>query len=154
MNKIFGVIVLLSCLLSACKNKKAQENHSASLSSLGDFEAFYEKFHSDSLYQVEHVSFPLQGLPTFADSAVLADREYYWSKDLWVMHKKPELDTSGYEREITTFGNSVIIERLIQPVQSVFMERRFSKIGNDWYLIYYSGLNAYVKKGKSAETTN
>ncbi len=152
MNKIIGILLLCSCVWWSCKDKEKKQNTSSSLSSLGDFESFYEKFHADSLYQIEHISFPLQGLPTFADSAVLADREYYWSKDLWVMHKKPELDTSGYQRELSSFGSSVIVERLINPVQSVFMERRFSKIGDQWYLIYYSGLNAYVKKEKPTET--
>ena len=25
------------------------------------------------------------------------------------------------------------------------MERRFVKLGNDWYLIYYAGLNGFIE---------
>ena len=38
-----------------------------------DFQVFYELFHRDSSYQMEHITFPLEGLPDYADSVDIAD---------------------------------------------------------------------------------
>jgi len=61
-------------------------------------------------------------------------------------HKKIDLDSSGYERIIKTLGTNIVSEALVNRTQKVTMERRFAKLGEEWYLIYYAGLNGYVEE--------
>ncbi len=136
-------LALWALLLFSCKNKELQ---TTSNSDPSGFEAFYKKFHEDTTYQKAHIQFPLQGIPSFADSASLVSRDFFWEKDLWMYHKKIDLDSSGYERIIKTLGTNIVSEALVNRTQKVTMERRFAKLGEEWYLIYYAGLNGYVEE--------
>lgn len=137
------IVVLWALALFSCK--KAEQKSQNAVDSTG-FEAFYKKFHEDTLYQKAHIQFPLQGIPAFADSASLVSRDFFWEKDLWIYHKKIDLDSSGYERIIKTLGTNIVSESLVNRVQKVTMERRFAKLGDEWYMIYYAGLNGYAEE--------
>ena len=137
-------LLLFAMLLAfSCKNKPKSE---AIATSVGEeFDAFYQKFHTDTAYQKAHIQFPLPGLPSFADSITLVEKDYFWDKDLWVYHKLPDLDSSGFKRIINPMSESMLTEILINKKEKAAMERRFVKLGNDWYLIYYAGLNGFIE---------
>jgi len=103
------------------------------------FEEFYDNFHKDSLYQIEHIQFPLQGVssnPTDHHSA------FRWEREDWRMHKRFNEAESGFRSEFTQLGDDFIIERIVHNQGLYAMERRFSKLGGDeWYLIYYAALH-------------
>jgi len=75
MKKLLALLVLLGC-----SNPEQQES----------FTDFYNKFHTDSEYQLERIVFPLEGLPPFADTI----ERYYWQKDEWQIHKP--FNNEGY----------------------------------------------------------
>ena len=52
-----------------------------------DFVVFYDKFLSDSAYQMEHIRFPLEGLPSNADSSTVVERSFRWLAEDWEVHK-------------------------------------------------------------------
>jgi len=100
-----------------------------------NFFEFYQRFHSDSLFQMDHIQFPLSGVPTMDSSA--DPENYKWTKANWRMQKMPELS----EDTKRTFANLgfVIIERLtIGGVMGT--ERRFLPVGDSYELIYYAGM--------------
>ncbi len=104
-----------------------------------DFETFYLQFHKDSLYQVEHVLFPLQGLPAQADSLVKLNGNFQWEKEDWSMHKPFSSNNGEFTRDFLDMGN--IITEDIYTKEGFGMQRRFMKSNGDWFLIYYSAMN-------------
>ncbi len=108
-----------------------------------DFQVFYELFHRDSLFQMEHIRFPLEGLPDYADSLTIAAGQYFWEAEEWVIHQQQLLDDPEFTREVSMFGDFVVRERFVHKERPLLTERRFSKEGDDWFLIYYAGLNTF-----------
>jgi hypothetical protein len=105
------------------------------------FLAFYQQFHDDSLYQLEHVIFPLQGIPAEADSASLADANFRWQRENWILHRPIEESGTDFARSFKKITDEMVIENITVANGQYGMQRRFSKSGDDWYLIYYAGMN-------------
>lgn len=126
-------------------DEEAQEYAATNEGLPPDFLAFYRRFHEDSLYQLEHVIFPLQGLPAEADSATIADGKYRWQKENWVMHHPFENAEGEFARSLKKISDEMVIENITVAGQ-YGMQRRFSKSGNEWYLIYYAGMNKLAEE--------
>lgn len=111
----------------------------------GDFETFYNRFMKDSLYQMDHIMFPLEGMPDNADSSAIANG-FHWDEDNWVIHHKFDPAESGFHSEFIPLGDGVIQEKIIHRSGEYGMLRRFAKLSDEWYLIYYAGLNPLRKE--------
>ena len=97
-----------------------------------DFLSFYDRFHSDIDYQMNHIIFPLQEK---SDSTL-------WQKDEWLMHKPFATQDGEFSRKYTHL-NGIVVEN-IQDQKGLFrVERRFSKSGDGYDLIYYKITNAF-----------
>lgn len=108
---------------------------------LSEFFNFYQNFHIDSAYQMDHIIFPLRGLPASADSQTIADDDFTWQIEDWNLHYPIDFETSEFMREIVPLGDDIVVERIIHRNGQVGMLRRFAKIGDDWYLIYFADMN-------------
>ncbi len=139
----FGI---LGCILigTSCKNKTASESTAAA----SDFIAFYERFLSDSLFQIEHVQFPLEGIPDNADSADVADGNFRWQRETWKMHRKFDPKQTGFNVKLESFGSDIVTERILHESGQYAMLRRYAKMDGDWRLIYYAGLNPLAEAGE------
>ena len=105
------------------------------------FAAFFKKFHEDSLYQMAHIVFPLEGIPASADSTDLAENNFRWQPEGWVMHRPFNDMDEQFERKFVPLGNDLVIEQ-IKGVQGQYgMQRRFAREAEGWRLIYYAGMN-------------
>ncbi len=102
-----------------------------------DFHDFYNKFHTDSLFQMEHIIFPLEGLKKSKDSNEMIPVK--WEKNEWRMHR-PFNDYEGtFERSFTNMDG--IITEYIRSTNGMFsLEKRYAKINGEWHLIYYREL--------------
>ena len=98
------------------------------------FEAFYERFHADSAYQMAHVTWPLDG--NVVEDAAGERRDERWTPEDWRLHRPVDLGDS-YEREVTTDADDLVTERIKTREGKYVLERRFAKLGGDWYLIWY-----------------
>ncbi|MEY3052108.1 MAG: hypothetical protein RLY31_1893 [Bacteroidota bacterium] len=105
------------------------------------FTAFYQRFHQDSLYQVAHIVFPLEGLPDHADSLTLAAAEFRWVEEKWRMQRSFDYEMSDYERRMKVLAENAVEEQIVHKSRQVGMVRRFVRLGGEWYLIYYAGMN-------------
>lgn len=132
--KIFLPGILL--LLGACQSRTSGPFQAEGLPE--DFVEFYNRFHSDSLYQMEHISFPLSGIPALQMTG--ADTMYYFKKDDWRMHRSLPDSLIAYQ-SIIEIDEGIIEEEIGLQEQDVAIFRRYSKIGNEWYLIYYMAPN-------------
>lgn len=133
------VLFLLPIALLSCKQK---EEAAATIGDTlpEDFITFYERFLKDSLYQMEHISFPLEGIPDNAlkDNQSLTD--FRWQADNWIMHRPIQKDSTGFSSSFSQLG-PIIIEEILHESGQYGMLRRFVNSGEEWRLIYYAGLN-------------
>ncbi len=125
---------------SECKHKDAiLKEQSKGLPA--DFVQFYEKFHTDSAYQMAHIQFPLEGYPAQADSSVLAAGNFRWTADKWIMHRMKGFTDSLYTRSFDVAIPGIVTETIRQKNTPFSMYRRFYKRGEEWNLILYADMN-------------
>ena len=106
-----------------------------------DFLVFYTQFHSDSIYQMEHINFPLEGFPAYADSVTVADKTFKWEKEDWKMHKNMDERKDNFHKNLSVVSDGLIFEHVPTNDKKLWMERRFLKSNGEWRLIYFSDLN-------------
>lgn len=148
----FGLLLLASGLLTNCKNRKGQElpvevpNSTAAVVASGpipaDFVTFYEKFHRDSLYQMAHIAWPLQGETTIQKDTMKAEKKtIYWEKNQWKMHRTIDFSTGEFKQTLTPVGDGIVMEVIKYSAANFGLERRFAKnMDGEWELIFYSDM--------------
>ncbi len=137
MMRIITYLFSLIICLAACRGDKGQQT-TEDLSTIfsselpEDFLSFYMRFHTDSLFQIDHVIFPLK---------MKTDGSNYYPDD-WRMHR-PFADQDGEYQQSFININGLIIEKIVSSNQVFRMERRFSKSNEAYNLIYYHVDNAF-----------
>lgn len=97
-----------------------------------DFEHFYNKFISDSLFQISNIKFPIQGV--YADH----EGEEEWTKEKWPLIKfnLTENNTESVDSiYIIQSENSFFYGNYCTDCGFSF-EMSFKKIKHQWYLVY------------------
>ena len=123
MKNIKYLFFLISILLIGCKNTPKQ---------LDDFAEFRQKFYSDTLFQVNHIIFPLRG--NDFDKMEFGDTVYIWQgKEDWRFIG----DLNKHNDVITdvTRNDSIVTELSHLDYGAWLLLVRFKKINNDWFLI-------------------
>lgn len=107
-----------------------------------DFSEFYQKFHTDSLYQVAHIAWPLQGLTSVeADSGLQKKQAIYWELATWRMHRPVDFGTGEFKRALQVLGDELVVEKISYAAANFGLERRFVRDSEGkWELIYYSDM--------------
>ncbi|MFQ5445864.1 MAG: hypothetical protein ACE5FF_02925 [Saprospiraceae bacterium] len=142
--KYFAFFALV--LFLACKNKPQEPAAAAAAPALPEgFTEFYRRFHADSVYQMAHIVFPLQGLPGNADSLTIAQDNYHWQPENWKMMRPFDFQMSDFRRELHPVNENMVVERIVHKSGEFGMVRRFAKVAGEWNLIYYTGMNRLAK---------
>ncbi len=136
----YNYLVLFLLILVSCQTKQDSKWANGALPE--DFTEFYDRFHSDSLYQMEHISFPLSGIPALQMQQM--DTLHYFKKKNWRMHRAIPDSAIAYQG-IVEIDEDIIEEEIGLRENRVAIFRRYSKIGDEWYLIYYMAPN-YIKR--------
>lgn len=145
MKKITFLLILATLVFSiGCR--KSKDKDGSELPS--GFLSFYQKFHNDSIYQIDHISFPLQGMPTLADTNEVSD--FHWGLEGWRMHKPFDKD-GDFVRNFVVIDSNLIIETIRLKNNEYGMERRWSKSGGEWQLIYYASMNKLIKNPEAKQ---
>lgn len=138
MLKKISVIALILILL-ACSERKtdAEEINERGLSTeLPDgFHDFYDRFHTDSAFQLDRIVFPLSGQLITKDSMETIAVEKTYTKEGWKLHRPFAVD-NGYNRSFTVLGN-LVIEKIQDNMGLLTVERRWGQVDTTWSLIYY-----------------
>lgn len=137
MNKIYFFLLIALTFGYACKSKPTEVAPPPTENSMpADFEVFLEKFSNDTAYQMKHIIFPLEGRPALKDEKDTISANFKWPKESWVKHG-PYNDMNGtFSRSFLNFSG-IITEEIADNTGQFTMVRRFSKLGDDWFLIYY-----------------
>ena len=141
-----SVMLILPGLLSSCGNKAGHTEIGTTEDTVidtlpNDFVVFFDRFHADSAFQMEHINFPLEGLPAYTGvEDTLLNERFFWQKSNWVKHNR-FTDPGGNFEHWYLVANDRIIEHWIKMKgTNLHMKRRFAKLDDGWYLIYYQGL--------------
>lgn len=127
---VFAVVFAASFLYM-----KSNQSSKLDVDDIEDFDAFYEKFMTDSTFQMSRINFPLQGWSSNADSLTLADG-FYWQKSDWNIHKKTNYEEGGYKQDLLK-SDVLVKETLYMKGVNIGYERRFMVDTNGkWFLIF------------------
>ncbi|MFC0779113.1 hypothetical protein [Flavobacterium sp. HJSW_4] len=102
-----------------------------------NFDEFNKKFHSDSLFQVSRVDFPIEG------KHVSGFDQHEWTRKNWefqVILVADKTEIEEYQHSLTK-TDTLITERFWIPDSGFEVERKFKLINNKWFLIYYNDVN-------------
>jgi hypothetical protein len=129
--KHFLFLLLLSTLFVSCKKNQTAtpevvNDNSEVIEIEKEFVDFYNKFHTDSDFQLNSINFPLHAE---GDSIT-------WTAENWVIHK-PFDDYGGkFRREFNPAGR-LVLERIYDANGFFNMHRRWANLSDGWKLIYY-----------------
>lgn len=119
---------------TGCRQRSANPGASDS------FAEFYAQFHADSVYQMEHIPFPIGGMPSFTNSDLAQTPDFQWTLENWRLHRP--LESKEFTQEFTQLGDGLIEEQILHQSGRFGMLRRFARMGDgEWYLIYFADLN-------------
>ena len=133
---IYRVIIFLFSflLLMGCRSKTKEKTTSKLPNS---FLTFYDRFHTDSAFQMNHIVFPLSGTPGSLDT-ISDSKHFQWKKANWKLHRPVEI--KEFKKHYAIIDSTLITEYIYHP-KGYGLERRFAKMNHDWYLIYYGGMS-------------
>lgn len=150
--KHLALATLALTLFFACKNKPAEGNATlpaqpaettqSNAQIPSDFPGFYAQFHSDSLYQLAHIHWPLSGkFAKQVDSSHVDLQSIKWQPETWRMQHAVDFSKGEFVQELEPLGDVMVIERIRTPGSEFSLERRFAKrADNEWELIYYKDM--------------
>jgi len=133
-------IIITTLFFAGCKEKKNElSQKKTEVTELPkSFVEFLDTFHTDSIYQMNHIAFPLEGMVRAPGENVDSMIPYKWRKYKWQLHHKFNNYDSIFTRRFIVIDDNTIIEKTT-GVNGLFrMERRFAKMNDGWNLIYYS----------------
>ncbi|MCC6282653.1 MAG: hypothetical protein IT262_18765 [Saprospiraceae bacterium] len=144
--KLFPVVLGVMVAFAACKQPSSTpqaESVATSDAQLpADFAAFYDKFHTDSVFQMAHIAWPLQGDKSEqVDSTHYEKKETAWQQSNWKMHRPVDYSSGDYKRQIQVLGDGLLVEYIMITAGGFGVERRFAKQPDgEWNLIFYSDI--------------
>ncbi len=130
-----NALMINSCISSKKDSKDNQSSENARATG-EDFDDFYFRFHTDSLFQIKRVIFPLKGHET--DNTTEESEDFHVPNEGindWTMMHLPVLDSDLIlETEKT---DTLVKERIYIEASSFEIIRVFKRIDKIWYLDYY-----------------
>lgn len=133
LNRSFRLVSILIVLyLTSCSLVKNVHTHDVdNMTNIEDFDAFYDKFHRDSIFQMSRIKFPLKGI------MIDGWEQEKWNKENWLTLKTKvyDIDTTMYMTDYIKTNKSFVEKAWIKD-SGFFMEYRFKVIRKKWYLVY------------------
>lgn len=143
-NRAVLFLLLLGTIIASCKQDKKTTQTSTSEAEIitelpEDFTVFLDKFLSDSIFQIEHISFPLEGLPADADSMTIVNG-YTFKRDEWRAHKPLDEEDDYFQQSFRVISKDLVFEYIQSSDKAFFLERRYIRHTDGWKLVYFQDL--------------
>jgi hypothetical protein len=141
----YAIVILFALLHFACRN--TGNNAQVATEMRGDetlpadFMPFYNRFHQDSLFQIQHISWPLKGetsvqVDSMNHKRVLTE----WTQENWKMHHPVDFSGGDFKRQFEVVDAILVLEHIGYAAANYSLERRFVKGDTGWELIYYADM--------------
>jgi hypothetical protein len=138
------VVVLFAFIACRGKNEAGSSNAPVVVEAPlpADFEVFYQRFHSDSLFQMERITWPLAGSKgTFSDSTQTSVA-HVWTRDQWKMHRNNALNSDEFIQKFFPIGDVIVVEKIYARGGPYGIEKRYARqTDQQWALIFYADLH-------------
>ena len=117
-------ILLMSC---NANNTKGEE-----------FAKFNQKFHSDSVFQMSRIKFPIGGKKVEG----WQERET-WNTKNWEILKSPVTSKNKFKefQHKVVYSDTLVTEKYWLPDAGFSTEVRFQKVDGKWFLVYFNDVN-------------
>ena len=136
-------VVIAGCKSSSNTQKTPEPNGKSSettvsrkKSKVENFDKFYDRFHTDSAFQMSRIKFPLGG------GYHTVDNSTKWTAENWHLMTTRVYDVdknkykATYSKTETTFTQKVWIDSA-----GLFVECRFELVDGKWFLVYMNDEN-------------
>lgn len=124
-NRLYYAVILLLLIIEIGCNTSTKISPE-----IENFDAFYDKFHTDSLFQVSRIQQPLEGLRFDGES------EIKWTKENlpFLTTRIYDVDTSEYKISYKKTKNE-FIEKVWIENSGFWSEYKFRLINDKWFLV-------------------
>lgn len=139
-NQIKITFLLLVFILISCNRNSEKKNNYViknTANTVENFDEFNIRFHTDSIFQLARINFPIEG-----KSIDGFDRNE-WNSENWEMLKTPVVDKSEnkeYEHSLVK-SDTLVVEKYWIKDSGFLVERKFKRVKNKWFLTYYNDVN-------------
>ncbi|RRJ89761.1 hypothetical protein [Flavobacterium macacae] len=125
LKRVFSIF--LSLFVINC-NPITEKNTSESLE---DFDVFYNKFHSDSVFQLSRIKFPLKG------KKIDGFKKEEWTAKNWdpLITKITAIDTTEFKTSAIK-RDSTFIQKCYISDSGFYTEYQFELVDGKWNLVY------------------
>jgi hypothetical protein len=155
--KTIKFFLIAFAFLCGCQNQTKREiekenklfNQKINFIDEEKFEAFENKFFSDSAFQMNRIKFPLRGMDTeyvfaeedqkdtIADNFFVKDKKFYWTEKKW--NKIINVYFPKNEYTIEFKKDKKYVQKTIKSnTENFIIYFEFTLINKKWYLNYYS----------------
>lgn len=139
MRHFILIVLLVNFFTVSCNRKKDLNNYQIrnTATEIENFNEFNIRFHTDSIFQLARVNFPIGG------KSIDGFEKHDWTLKNWEMLKTLVIETSqtkDYKHSLTK-SDTLVIEKYWIPESGFEVERKFKRINNKWFLIYYNDVN-------------
>lgn len=123
-------LVLLSMVLiqvTACRPTQSTQSATAAEA----FAPFYDRFLTDSVFQMTRVRFPLPG-QKFTEA--VADSAYRWQRADWRMLREPQLDSTQFSRNLTV-SDTLVTDEIAGVNSGFYFRMDYRPVNKQWHLV-------------------
>jgi len=149
---LISLLILLSALFIVANkflwaNEKTSTTSSSDDELPRDFLTFYHNFHQDSLYQIDHILFPLQGQRS---DSLGQNNSYAWSDTTWKLHHPISFLGTTYE-QVFQIAPGFITDIVYSEKYNLSMIRRFVRTSNSYQLVFYKEMGPVIESSSGGE---
>ncbi|MBK6362385.1 MAG: hypothetical protein IPG18_03460 [Saprospiraceae bacterium] len=141
-SSLWFFLLAVTFIFVSCKDKKGNdEKEETPLYETAEFKEFYNKFSTDSAFQMDHVVFPLDGMKAPENDTMAV--KHQWQREDWKIHTTFDDANGTFSVEMLDLAGKMVIEIISDESGLFSMERRFAKLSDGWNLIYYKEMGKY-----------
>lgn len=120
--------LLLGVAASSCRSTRATQSAVADEA----FAPFYERFLTDSAFQMERTQFPLPG-QKFTEA--VADSAYRWQRADWRMLREPQLDATYFTRNLSV-SDTLVTDEIAGKDSGLYFRMDYRPVNKKWHLVH------------------
>lgn len=120
--------LLLGVAASSCRSTRSAQAAVAEEA----FAPFYERFLTDSAFQMERTQFPLPGQKL---TEAVADSAYRWQRADWRMLREPQLDSTYFTRNLSV-SDTLVTDEIAGKDSGLYFRMDYRPVNKKWYLVH------------------